>query len=92
MTRLSDDAVSEELLVLPGWARAGEAIEKTFELASFPDAIAFVVRVGFLAEQADHHPDLDVRWRTVGVLLTTHDQGGLTRKDLDLARAIEDLA
>ena len=60
--------------------------------ASFPDAIAFVVRIGFFAEQADHHPDLDVRWRKVKVALTTHDAGGLTQKDVDLATRIEGAA
>ena len=51
-----------------------------------------MVRVGFLAEAADHHPDLDIRWRTVRVLLTTHDAGGLTEKDLTLAGRIEEIA
>ena len=54
-----------------------------------PGAIAFVVRIGFFAECADHHPDLDVRWKRVRVALSTHDAGGLTEKDLDLAREIE---
>jgi 4a-hydroxytetrahydrobiopterin dehydratase len=101
MNRLSLESVSAGLSDLPGWVLAGDAtpdaesdgsgraIEKTFELATFPDAIAFVVRVGFLAEQADHHPDLDIRWRTVRVFLTTHDAGGLTDKDLALAHEIE---
>jgi len=97
MTRLSDESVSAGLSELPGWSLTGDAtsdgpgraIEKTYELAAFADAIAFVVRVGFLAEQADHHPDLDIRWRTVRVLLTTHDAGGLTDKDLALAHEIE---
>ena len=89
MSRLSDESISAGLPDLPGWALVGSAIEKTFELPAFPDAIAFVVSVGFLAEQADHHPDIDIRWRTVRVLLTTHDAGGLTDKDLALAHQIE---
>jgi 4a-hydroxytetrahydrobiopterin dehydratase len=89
MTRIDDTAVTEALATLPGWRRTGDAIEKTFELAGFPDAVAFVVRVGFLAERANHHPDLDIRWKRVRVLLTTHDEGGLTERDVDLARAIE---
>ncbi len=52
-------------------------------------AVAFVVRIGFFAEHADHHPDLDVRWKRVRVALTTHDAGGLTAKDIDLAREIQ---
>ena len=66
----------------------GDEIVRTFECASFPDAIAFVVRIGFFAERADHHPDLDVRWRKVRAALTTHDAGGLTALDLDLAAEI----
>ena len=97
MNRLSDEAVSAGLSDLPGWVvagdatadRTGRAIEKTFELATFPDAIAFVVRIGFLAERADHHPDLDIRWRTVRVFLTTHDSRGLTADDFALAHEIE---
>jgi 4a-hydroxytetrahydrobiopterin dehydratase len=90
--RLSDDEVGAALGELRGWARSGDEIEKTFECPSFPDAIAFVVRVGFLAERAGHHPDLDIRWRKVRVALTTHDAGGLTARDLDLARQIEQVA
>lgn len=92
MAVLSDDEISTGLESLPGWSRAGDAIEKTFELPSFPDAIAFVTRVGFLAEAANHHPDLDVRWRKVKVALSTHDAGGVTAKDLSLAGEIESVA
>jgi 4a-hydroxytetrahydrobiopterin dehydratase len=89
MAVLSDADVQSGLAQLSGWERTGDEIVKTYECASFADAIAFVVRVGFLAEQADHHPDIDVRWTKVRFALTTHDAGGLTRRDLDLAQAIE---
>lgn len=89
--RLADTDVESALAGLPGWERSGDEIVKVFERPSFADAIAFVVRVGFLAEAADHHPDLDVRWRRVRVALTTHDAGGLTALDVDLARRIEEL-
>ena len=88
-TKLPDFEVTGALAALPGWARTGDVIGKSFQLPSFPDAIAFVVRVGFFAERADHHPDVDIRWRRVDVALTTHDAGGLTQLDLDLARAID---
>jgi len=91
MPLLSDAEVESALAVLPGWSRSGDEIEKTFERASFADAIAFVVRIGFLAEAADHHPDVDIRWRRVRVALTTHDSGGLTTNDTDLATKIEEL-
>ena len=92
MARLSDDEITAGLADLPGWQRRDDEIEKTFELASFPDAVAFVTRVGFLAEKANHHPDLDVRWRKVRVGLSTHDEGGITGRDLGLAREIESVA
>ena len=92
VAKLSDEQVRDALGGLPGWERDGEAIRASFQLPSFPDAVAFVVRVGFLAEAANHHPDLDVRWRTVHVVLTTHDSGGITDKDVDLAHAIQGLA
>ena len=92
MPLLSETEVASALAALSGWSRAGDEIEKTFECPSFAAAIAFVVRIGFLAEAADHHPDLDIRWRRVRVVLTTHDSGGLTAKDLDLARQIEEVA
>jgi 4a-hydroxytetrahydrobiopterin dehydratase len=89
---LSDSEIEAGLRDLAGWERAGDKIRKTFELPSFPDAIAFVTRVGFLAEKANHHPDLDIRWRKVTVALTTHDAGGITGKDLALAGEIEAVA
>ena len=81
--------IADSLAALPAWAREDGAIVRVFELESFAAAIAFVVRVGFLAEAADHHPDLDVRWRKVRVALTTHDAGGITEADFALARQIE---
>jgi 4a-hydroxytetrahydrobiopterin dehydratase len=92
MAVLSDAELQAGLAALPGWERRGDEIVKAFERASFPDAVALVVRVAFLAEQADHHPDIDIRWRTVTFALTTHDAGGLTQRDLDLASAIEQVA
>lgn len=90
--RLADDVIAEWLGSRAGWERHGDEIRKRFERASFPDAIAFVVRIGFMAEAADHHPDLDIRWRTVAVALSTHDAGGLTRADLELAEHIDEAA
>jgi 4a-hydroxytetrahydrobiopterin dehydratase len=87
-SRLDDAAISDWLTAHPGWRREGDELRRRFERPSFADAIAFVVRVGFLAEAANHHPDLDVRWRSVDVALTTHDAGGLTALDLDLAESI----
>ena len=90
--RLDDGAINARLAAASGWTRTGDAIRKTFERASFPDAVAFVVAVGFLAEAADHHPDIDIRWRTVHLALTTHDAGGLSTLDFDLAARIDEAA
>jgi len=89
MAPLTDDRIAERLGTLDGWSREGDEIVKTFELPTFPDAITFVNRVAERAEAADHHPDLDIRYRKVRVALSTHDAGGLTDKDFDLAIEIE---
>jgi 4a-hydroxytetrahydrobiopterin dehydratase len=86
---LTDDRIAERLATLPDWERSGDEIVKTFELPSFPEAIAFVTRIADRAEAADHHPDLDIRYRKVRVALSTHDDGGITDKDFDLASEIE---
>jgi 4a-hydroxytetrahydrobiopterin dehydratase len=87
--RLDDDDVSTRLQALPGWERAGDEIVKTFELPTFPEAITFVTRIADRAEAANHHPDIDIRWRKVRVAFTTHDAGGLTALDFDLAEQVE---
>jgi 4a-hydroxytetrahydrobiopterin dehydratase len=89
MPPLPDPEIDAALAAVAGWSREGDEIVKTFERPTFLDAIAFVGRVGELAEAANHHPDIDIRWRTVRLALTTHDDGGLTRKDFDLAGAID---
>ncbi|WP_326566008.1 4a-hydroxytetrahydrobiopterin dehydratase [Amycolatopsis rhabdoformis] len=86
---LNESEISSSLTTVPSWQRSGDSLTREVELASFPDAIAFVVRVGYLAEAADHHPDIDIRWRTVSLTLSTHSEGGLTSKDFSLAAAID---
>jgi 4a-hydroxytetrahydrobiopterin dehydratase len=86
---LSDIAIQRELGSLGGWARRGGAIVKTYQFKTFPEGIAFVGRVADLAESANHHPDIDIRYTKVTLSLSTHDSGGVTQNDLDLARAIE---
>lgn len=92
MTVLSDDEVRDALAARPGWVVADRAITKEWSFSSFPDAVAFVVRVAFAAEAANHHPDIDVRYRRVTLTLTSHDAGGVTQRDLDLAARIDALA
>jgi 4a-hydroxytetrahydrobiopterin dehydratase len=89
--KLSDTEIEQHLGDLVDWQLEGNEIRKTFQLASFPMAIAFVTQVGFLAEAAGHHPDIDVRWRNVSLALTTHDAGGLSAKDFELAAQIDEI-
>ncbi len=86
---LADAALETHLADLPNWQRSQETIVATYAMATFPHAIALVAAAAAEAEAADHHPDMDIRWRRVAFALTTHDAGGLTVKDLDLARAID---
>jgi 4a-hydroxytetrahydrobiopterin dehydratase len=90
--KLPTSEVAERLAGMPGWALDAGAIHKQYTFASFPDAIAFVTRLAFSAEQADHHPDLQVNDRTVTVTWSTHSAGGLTTKDFDGAASTEALA
>jgi len=77
------------LATVPQWQRAGDAIARTFVFKDFPAAMKFVNYVAELAEQAQHHPDVDIRWNKVTLALSTHDAGGLTEKDFELARQID---
>jgi 4a-hydroxytetrahydrobiopterin dehydratase len=87
---LSDDAVRTALDELPGWERDGDAIVRTAQLPSFPEAITVVDRVAAIAEQRNHHPDIDIRWRTLTFRCSTHSEGGITQRDVDLAAAISE--
>ena len=81
--------VSTRLAAVPRWREQGSEIVRTFEFRDFKAALAFVNKVGDLAENAGHHPDIDIRWNKVKLALTTHDAGGLTPKDFDLAAEID---
>jgi 4a-hydroxytetrahydrobiopterin dehydratase len=87
--RLSDIAIQRELGNLTGWSRRGDAITKTFQFRNFLTGIEFVSAVAKAAEAADHHPDIDIRYTKVTCTLSTHSAGGVTQKDLDMARKID---
>jgi 4a-hydroxytetrahydrobiopterin dehydratase len=89
VSRLDEPGVAAALRATPGWQRTGDEIRRMYRFADFREALAFVNRVGALAEAAGHHPDVDIRYDTVTLALTTHDAGGLTTQDFDLARAID---
>lgn len=88
MSRLDEAGVIEALRRTPGWERTGAEIRRTYRFGDFREALAFVNRVGELAERAGHHPDIDIRYNAVTLALSTHDAGGLTAQDFELARAI----
>ena len=73
---------------VPGWENNGKEITRTYKFKDFAEAMAFVNKVAGLSEAADHHPDIDIRWNKVRLILSTHSAGGLTEKDFSLARQI----
>jgi 4a-hydroxytetrahydrobiopterin dehydratase len=81
--------IKSALAKIPDWKKKAAVISRTFQFKDFPAAMKFVDAVALLAEQAWHHPDIDIRWNKVTLALTTHDAGGLTRKDFDLARQFD---
>jgi 4a-hydroxytetrahydrobiopterin dehydratase len=89
---LSRDQIHAELRKIEGWELRGDAIAKQYEFASFPDALAFVNRVGERAEAADHHPDIAINYRRVTLTYSTHSAGGLTAKDFEGARMADAVA
>ncbi len=92
MTKLNETQIQAQLAQLAGWRLndAGE-ITKTYAFSGFPQSLMFATAVGVLAEAAQHHPDIVIKWNKVTLALTTHDAGGLTEKDFDLARQIDAL-
>ena len=89
---LTEEELRTALADLPDWTRAGDSITRTVEAASFPAGIDLVGRVAAVAEEANHHPDIDIRWRKVTFTLSTHSAGGLTAMDVQLAKRIDELA
>lgn len=92
MPKLSAPKIKSSLASVPAWKRKGSAIVRTFEFADFVAAMKFVNAVAKFAEKSQHHPDIDIRWNTVSLLLTTHDSGGLTEKDFASAAKFDALA
>lgn len=88
---MSDHDVDAAAASLNGWHRLNGALRRSVKFESFLDGIDAVRRVAEVAEQADHHPDIDIRWRTVTFALVTHSEGGITEKDVELARRIDAL-
>ncbi len=86
---LASAEIRERLPQLQGWTLSRGALRCQFKFETFPKALQFVARVGAMAEEADHHPDIDIRYRVVKLALSTHDVSGITEKDFALAAAID---
>ncbi|MEO7086042.1 MAG: 4a-hydroxytetrahydrobiopterin dehydratase [Gemmatimonadaceae bacterium] len=87
--KLSDLEIQRALGGLAGWSRKGDALVKTFAFERFADGIRFVDRVAAIADEMDHHPDIDIRYTKIAMSLSTHDVGGISASDLTLAERIE---
>lgn len=91
-TKLDDNEIATQLGSTPGWARTGDTLTRTFEFADFVAAFGFMSRCALVAEKMDHHPDWSNVYKTVKVALSTHDAGGITKLDFELARKMSALA
>ncbi|QIS22547.1 4a-hydroxytetrahydrobiopterin dehydratase [Nocardia terpenica] len=89
---LTEDELTAALKDLPEWTHTGNSIARTVEASTFLAGIELVRRVATAAEEANHHPDIDIRWRRVTFTLSTHSADGLTRLDVQLAHEIDRLA
>jgi 4a-hydroxytetrahydrobiopterin dehydratase len=89
MAILNDSEIQRELKNLAGWIKLGDEIKKNFEFKDFVQAMGFVNSIALLAERANHHPDIDIRWNKVLLVISTHSEGGITQKDISLAKEIE---
>jgi 4a-hydroxytetrahydrobiopterin dehydratase len=92
MAKMTSDEARSLVQNLPGWELDGETLRRRFTFQGFTDALAFVVRLGFDAEAADHHPDILIQYKRVTLTFTTHSAGGLTLRDFDGARGATQLA
>jgi len=90
MKLINIEEINKKLQDLPGWSLVDNSIQKEFTLKDFVDALGFLMKIGFLAEKLDHHPDLFLHsWNKVKIIISTHSEGGLTEKDFNLAEQIE---
>lgn len=88
MAKLSDAELQQAMAHLPNWQNSGGTLQRTYRFDDFVAAMAFVNQLAAMAEQAGHHPDIDIRYNQVKVALVTHSEGGITRKDTEMASRI----
>ncbi|WP_137123450.1 4a-hydroxytetrahydrobiopterin dehydratase [Segeticoccus rhizosphaerae] len=89
---LTNEEINRQLGDLPGWKRDGDAVTASYDAPDFPSAIRLVAEVGDVAEEMNHHPDIDIRWKVTTWRLSTHSEGGLTQLDIELAHRIRQAA
>lgn len=92
MSVLSKDEIRERLKKTPEWSVSGKAIQRPFHFKSFMEGIRFVNQIAELAEKANHHPDITIQYKKVTLSLTTHELGGMTDRDFDLAQQIDQIS
>jgi 4a-hydroxytetrahydrobiopterin dehydratase len=90
--KLTEDEIQQHLAQLPGWQVEGVTLRKTYRFPSFVKSMEFVNQLAQIAESVQHHPDIDIRYDKVTIGLTTHDSGGITANDIELAATADDLA
>ncbi|MEM7228211.1 MAG: 4a-hydroxytetrahydrobiopterin dehydratase [Planctomycetota bacterium] len=91
MDKLSQDAIDERLAQLPDWSQVGDSLQRTFGFDDFVQSRDFFVRVAGIAEERQHHPDCLIRYNKVTITMSTHDAGGITPKDFELASLIDQI-
>jgi len=91
MAVLTDTEIQQALGSLKGWQRQGKAIQRVFEFPDFKAAMQFVNKIADAAEQANHHPDIDIRYNKVTTALISHDSGGVTQRDIKMAKRINEI-
>jgi 4a-hydroxytetrahydrobiopterin dehydratase len=89
---LDAEEVARQVADLPGWTGTTESLRRSYEFADFPTLVRAVDEIAVDAEEMDHHPDLDIRWRTLHVTCSTHDRDGVTKLDVELAHRVHDVA
>jgi 4a-hydroxytetrahydrobiopterin dehydratase len=92
MKKLNATQIKSALGKIPGWKKKAAVISRQFQFKDFPAAMKFTDALAKVAEKEQHHPDIDIRWNKVKLALTTHDAGGLTRKDFALAKKFDELS
>lgn len=92
MAELTPEQIKAALPAVKDWKKQSTSIVRTYQFKDFVASMKFMNAVATLAEEAQHHPDIDIRWNKVTLTLTTHSEGGLTQRDFDLAKKIDGLA